>query len=988
MECRKRRRAPEWLAAWLSFSFAGFTIAAAELTYSVSEELKTGAVVGNIAKDLRLDVQRIIDRNLRVVSDSSAQYFEVNSASGSLVIKQTIDRERFCGLSLTCTINLQIMLQNPLEMHRIVVDIVDVNDNAPQFPNKNVSLEISEAAAPGTRFRLESAQDPDVGINSLRTYLLSPNDYFVLNVETKSDGSKFPELVLEKALDREKQAAFSLLLTAVDGGQPEKSGTTLVLITILDVNDNAPVFDNPIIKVSILENSPPGTLVTKLNATDLDYGLNGEVSFLFSKYTPERVLQLFSVDSKTGEIRVDGQVDYEMAEVYHISVQARDRGTPAMEGSGSIIVSIIDVNDNSPELTITSLTDSVREDAESGTAIALINVRDLDSGKNGEVTVHIPPGLPFKLNSHVRDHFTLVTEGPLDREKVPQYTVLITAKDSGSPPLSSQESLTITLSDVNDNAPVFSQPSYSVDVAENNAPGSTILTVTASDPDLDRNAHLTFSILHSSVGGVSVSSYISIHPETGKISAVRSLDYEQVNAFRVEVQARDAGTPPQTSNVTVHVFVVDENDNDPALVYPSPPDDGPLQLSVPRTAGPGHLLSKIVCVDPDSGHNAWLFYSIAPEQDGLRFRIGHHTGELRTAQKFTEEEAGASYGLLVVVRDNGTPNRSTVVAVSVTVEEEAADGASDRGKTSAGRGGLTNISLYLIISLAVVSAVSVVMFVFLLVRCLRHRDPLGGCGDSCCYSKQSLRSRHAQHQRAQKNLHLQLNTDGPIKYMEVVGGPMDHHGHTYRPCYSTLSNRSDFVFIKTLNPSTPMMSNANTLSMTLSRKHLLSPVNEQKPPNTDWRFSQNQRPGTSGQHKYNTTQIRWTPYGKARAAPPPEAAVGTGPWPNPPTEAEQLQALMAAANEVSEATATLGPGTMGLSTRYSPQFTLQHVPDYRQNVYIPGSTATLTANQQQQQQQQQQPPQPALPQPPPQAEAPKAAQTPASKKKSAKKDKK
>ncbi|KAJ8337898.1 hypothetical protein SKAU_G00368640 [Synaphobranchus kaupii] len=972
MECRKRRRAPEWLAAWLSFSFAGLAIAAAELRYSVSEELKTGAFVGNIAKDLGLDVRRIIDRNLRVVSDSSAQYFEVNSASGSLVIKQTIDRERYCGLSLTCTISLQIMLQKPLEMHRIVVDIVDVNDNAPQFPNTNVSLEISEAAAPGTKFRLESAQDPDVGINSLRTYLLGPNDYFILNVETKTDGSKFPELVLEKALDREKQAAFSLLLTAVDGGQPEKSGTTLVLITILDVNDNAPVFDDPIIKVSLLENSPPGTLVTKLNATDLDYGLNGEVSFLFSKYTPERVLQLFSMDSKTGEIRVDGEVDYEMADVYHISVQARDKGTPAMEGSGSIIVSIIDVNDNSPELTITSLTDSIREDVESGTAIALIKVRDLDSAKNGEVTVHIPPGLPFKLNSHFGEHFTLVTEGPLDRETVSQYSVVITAKDSGSPPLSSQESLTITLSDVNDNAPIFSQPSYSVDVAENNVPGSPILTVSASDPDLGSNAHLSYSILHGSVGGMPMSSYISINPETGKIYTLRSLDYEQVNAFRVEVQARDAGTPPQFANVTVHVFLVDENDNAPALVYPAPPDDGPLQLTVPRSAGPGHLLSKIVCIDPDSGHNAWLSYSIAPQEEPLRFRIAHHTGELRTAQKFAEEEAGTAYGVVVVVQDNGTPRLSATVEVTVTVEEEDPDASSDRGKASTRGGGLNNVTLYLIISLAVVSAVSFVMFALLLVRCLRNRDPLGGCGDSCCDSRQNLRTRHAQHQRVQKNLHLQLNTDGPIKYMEVVGGPMDHHGQTYRPCYSTLSNRSDFVFIKTLNPSTPMMSNSNTLSMTLSRKHLLSPVNEQKPPNTDWRFSQNQRPGTSG------------------AAPPPEAAVGTGPWPNPPTEAEQLQALMAAANEVSEATATLGPGTMGLSTRYSPQFTLQHVPDYRQNVYIPGSTATLTANQQQQQQQQQMqmPPQPALPQPTPQAEAPKAAQTPASKKKSAKKDKK
>ncbi|XP_036379478.1 protocadherin gamma-C5-like isoform X13 [Megalops cyprinoides] len=960
-----RKRAPKLLALWLHFSLMCGIISSLELKYSISEELKVGTVVGNIAKDLSLDVRTILERKLRVVSDSNVQYFAVNSANGALIIRQTIDRERMCGLSLTCSIRLQIVLENPLEMHLIVIDIVDVNDNAPQFSNKNMSLEISEAAAPGTRFRLESAQDPDVGVNSLRTYMLSPNDCFILNVETKSDGTKFPELVLERALDREKQAAFHLLLTAVDGGQPEKSGTTLVLITVLDVNDNAPVFDLSVKKVSLLENSPRGTLVTKLNATDLDYGLNGEVLFFFDKYTPEQVLKIFSVDSETGEIRVNGEVDYEMADSYEITLQARDKGAPAMEGSCNIKVEIIDVNDNIPQMTISSLTNPIKEDMQSGTVIALIDVRDPDSGKNGEVKLKIPLGLPFQLNSPFGGHFTLVTHGPLDRETVAEYTILITATDLGSPPLTSQKSISVSLSDVNDNAPSFSQPSYSVDIPENNAPGTPIVTVSASDPDVGQNARLSYSILESSVEGTSVSSYVYINSDNGDIYSMRSLDYEHTNAFRVQVQVRDAGSPPRSSDVTVHVFVTDENDNAPALVYPALPEDGVLQLSVPHSAAPGQLVQRIVCVDPDSGHNAWLFYSIAPQREAQLFRIGPHTGELRTARKFAEGEAGAVHSLVVVVQDNGTPPRSTSITVNVTVEERDPDGTSDRRKTLARGGGLSDITLYLIIALACVSGVSFLTFAVLLVRCLRRRDPLGGCGGLCCYSRHALRGRHTQH--TQKNLHLQLNTDGPVKYMEVVGGTLEPRQHSYRPCYSTLSSRSDFVFVKTLNPPT-LMGNSNTLSMTLFRKNLSTTASEQKPPNADWRFPQNQRPGTSG------------------AGPRPEeagagAGAGTGPWPNPPSEAEQLQALMAAANEVSEATATLGPGTMGLSTRYSPQFTLQHVPDYRQNVYIPGSTATLTAGQQQ-------PPQPALPQPPPQAEAPKAAQTPASKKKSAKKDKK
>ncbi|XP_047441079.1 protocadherin gamma-C5-like isoform X2 [Mugil cephalus] len=983
MDSRQRKRSGGGRLWRLYFHLAWISCASAQLSYSVLEELSPGSIVGNIAKDLSLTAERIVQRKLRVVSDSTTQYFEVKQA-GNLVIKQKIDREQLCELNSVCSLHVQILLEDPLEIHRVVVDVLDVNDNAPQFSNSNISLDISEAAAPGTRFRLESAHDPDVGTNSLRTYRLAENDFFNLNVETKSDGSKFPELVVDKALDREAQTSFRLLLTAVDGGQPEKSGSTLLLIKILDVNDNTPVFDEPVKNVKLLENVAPGTLVTKLNATDADSGNNGQISFLFSKYTPDRIVKLFSVDSKSGEIRVKGDVDYEKSNSYHITVQARDGGSPAMEGSCNVIVEIIDVNDNAPEVTLTSLTSPIREDSSPETVIALISARDLDSGVNGKVTLTIPPGLPFKLNSAFGMHYSLTTAGNLDRETVPEYTVVIKATDGGSPPLSSQNTFVVKLSDVNDNAPTFSQRSYSVDIPENNAPSAPIAAVSATDPDLGDNARISYSILPSMVQGSPISSYVYINPETGHIYSMRSLDHEQLNAFRIDVQARDAGVPPRTTNVTVHVFVVDLNDNAPVIVHPSFPKDKRLQLTVPPSVGPGHLINKLVGVDADSGLNAWLFYSIAPGPNAGMFRIGAHTGELRTARKWAEEEDGSTYDIMVIIQDNGDPPKSSTVNITVTVDEKGADNdapAVPRHTPFLHRTGMSDITFYLIISLACVSAVSFITFVVLMVRCLRHRGPGLGDSDCCCYGRhRSTR----YHQRPSKDLHLQLNTDGPIRYMEVVGGPQEPHTRTYRPCYSTISSRSDFVFMKT-----PMLSHNNTLNMTLSRKHLMNSVSEQKPPNNDWRFTQGQRPGPSGPHMPYGTHIRWTPKSGTRATGGPEVAMGTGPWPQPPTEAEQLQALMAAAN-VSEATATLGPGTMGLSTRYSPQFTLQHVPDYRQNVYIPGSTATLTSNPQQQQATAQQAAQQALP--PPQASAqpepPKAAQTPASKKKSTKKEKK
>ncbi|XP_049330695.1 protocadherin gamma-C5-like isoform X1 [Astyanax mexicanus] len=974
MELRQRSRYPEWRALWLALTLSCLSSAFGELRYSVQEEQKPGSFVGGIATDLGLTPQRLTERNVRVISDS--EYFEINAASGALVIREIIDRERMCESSAACYLHLQIVLQDPLEIHRVLVDILDVNDNAPQFPARNSSLEISEAAAPGTRFRLESARDPDVGVNSLRTYQLAPSDCFSLRVETKSDGSKFPELVLEKALDRETEDSFRLLLTAVDGGQPEKSGTTLLLIKILDVNDNAPVFDQSVKRVSLLENSPVGTIVAKLNATDADSGMNGEVTFLFGKYTPNRIHNLFSVDSKTGEIRVTGEVDYEQTSVYDITFEARDGGTPAMEGSCNVKVEITDVNDNTPEVTLTSLSSPISEDAKTGTVIALISAKDLDSDKNGQLTLKVSPGLPFKLKSAFGEHYTLVTDGRLDRETVPEYTVVVTATDAGTPPLSSQKTFVVSLSDVNDNAPLFSQSSYSVDIPENNSPGTPIVAVSASDPDLGDNARLTYSILASTIHGSPVSSYVYINPENGNIFTMRSIDYEQMNAFKIEVQVHDAGTPPHSSNVTVHVFVIDQNDNSPVILYPAHSDDSGLQLTVPRSAPVGHLVNKIVGFDPDSGHNAWLFYSITGD-DAAFFRIGANTGELRTTRKLADEDQdgrdSSAYSFVVVVQDNGQPSKSTSVPITVSVEEKSIDAVPDSHKPFSQKvSGMTDVTLYLIISLGCVTLVFLVTTLVVVVRCLKNKDDL-----TCCYSRKGFRSRHAYQQRPHKDLHLQLNTDGPIRYMEVVGGPQEPHTRTYRPCYSTLSSRSDFVFVKT-----PMLSHNNTLNMTLTRKHLMNSANEQKPPNTDWRFTQNQRPGPSGHYLFQSSPPRWTSSRRLRAAATPEVAVGTGPWPNPPTEAEQLQALMAAANEVSEATNTLGPGTMGLSTRYSPQFTLQHVPDYRQNVYIPGSTATLTANPQQ--------PQQALP--PPQVSAaqpePPKAQTPASKKKSTKKEKK
>ncbi|XP_026883863.2 protocadherin gamma-C5-like isoform X33 [Electrophorus electricus] len=930
------------VVSWIVLQYLFFGVEASELLYSVAEESKPGTVVGHMSKDLGMDVPMIIYRELRIVSESNVKYFEVDLKSGALVMKRAVDRESACGPSLSCHIRTQIILHNPMELHHVTVEIVDVNDNAPVFENNNTSLEVSEAAAPGTTFRLASAHDPDVGLNSLRSYALSQNDCFILRVETKSDGSKLPVLVLSKPLDREVQNAYRLILTAVDGGKPERSGTVVLFLNVLDVNDNAPVFDKPGKRVTLLENSPPGTLVIALNSSDADHGLNREILYSFDKYTLIYIQNLFSIDPVTGEIRVTGLLDHEQARVYDITIQARDRGIPAMEGSCNIKVEIIDINDNTPVISISSLSHKLREDVKPGTAVATLSVKDEDAGGNGEVSVRIPSELPFKISHSFEGHYTIMTDGSLDREVLTEYTITVTATDSGSPPRSSQESFVIYVSDVNDNAPAFPQPSYSVAVAENNVPNTPLLTMSASDPDVGENSTLSFSIVDADVHGSPMSSYVYISPDKGQIYALRALDCEHLNVLQVVVQVQDHGSPAYVTNTTVHVFIIDQNDHPPRLLYPVLPPDGTLHFLLPSPADTGHLVSRVTFVDGDSEYNAWLLYGLSGP-DAALFHIGAHTGELRTARKLEPEKHGSVFSLMVHVQDNGRPALSTTVAVNITVTEKTVDDLSER-RSSPSRMpvGSARLALYLIVTLSCIIAVSVVTVAVVMVRWLACHGYLTSLMDRVSFM-QALRQQPSQ------DLRLQLNTEGPVRYMEVVGGPQDHH--MARSWFSTSSSQKDFVFIKAPQ---------GAVSASLSRRLFGSSFMKQKPPNNDWRLPPNQRPGPSG----------------AAARPEeagPGAVVGTGPWPNPPTEAEQLQALMAAAN-VSEATATLGP-------RYNAQY----VPDYRQNVYIPGSTATLTANPQQQQV-----PQQALPPPQalPPAEAPKAAPTPASKKKVTKKDKK
>ncbi|XP_034782908.1 protocadherin gamma-C5-like isoform X11 [Acipenser ruthenus] len=729
------------------------------------------------------------------------------------------------------------------------------------------------------------------------------NDYFVLNVKTQKDGAKIPELVLEKSLDREKEPVHQLVLTSVDGGRPAKSGSTQITVMVLDINDNAPQFDKGFYEITLNENVPQGTVVVQLKATDLDEGANGEILYYVGEHTSETIRKVFSIIEKTGEITVKEQLDYEGSNLYKFDVLAKDKGNPEMEGRCTVQIAIEDMNDNAPEIILTSLPSPVLEDAAIGTVIALISTRDLDSEDNGKIHLQVPPEYPFTLKPSFTNHYALLTDALLDREAFPEYNIEIIATDSGSPPLSSKKIITVNILDVNDNPPRFSQPSYSVYMKENNVPGTLLCSVSASDPDLDKNSQLSYSVLDTRVQDLSVSSYFYINSENGSIYTGHSFDYEQIKVFQIQVQVKDHGSPSLSSNVTVSVFILDQNDNAPAVIYPSAEMGYLPHQKMPMSSKTGYLVTKVTAVDADSGQNAWISYRLIQATDDTLFSVALHTGEIRTKRGVLEQD-DTSQRLVIEIKDNGEPVQSATVTVTISLEDGVYEPILDYHDTSKTHGyHYSNITRYLIISLASISAISFLTVVILTVKCIRNR-----------YFRRAASNDRYKH--ANRNLQIQLNTDGPIKYVEVLGGDVLSQSQSYRSCFSPVSEASDFTFLKPSSESS-FKDAVNCVDSTGNNA-----FQQQKPANTDWRFSQGQRPGPSGSQR-------------------PEEA---GPWPNPPTEAEQLQALMAAANEVSAATATLDAGTMGLSTRYSPQFTLQHVPDYRQNVYIPGSTSTLTGS--------------------------------------------
>ncbi|XP_058852112.1 protocadherin alpha-5-like isoform X5 [Acipenser ruthenus] len=899
-----RKWAHKWILLHFAFLFCFWKRAAAQIRYSIPEELNNGAFVGNIAKDLGLDISKLADRRFRIVSGSKQQLLQVNQKNGGLFVNQNIDREKLCDRNSNCFINLKTVVENPLEMHYVEIEITDINDNAPTFPDKEKRLEIAESTLPGARFPLEGARDPDVGINSLSFYQLSQSEHFELDVKDRGDDNKTPIFILKKPLDREQNPEHNLLLTAFDGGNPARFGTLNITVNVIDINDNAPVFDQEVYSVALQENVPMGTFVVKVNATDLDDGLNGVVEYSFGDTFWSKVSELFVLDSNTGEIKVKGLIDFEEKESYEIDVQATDKSQSPLTVHCTVIVQVQDVNDNTPEIDVTSLSNLISEDAKPGTVIALISVTDRDAGSNGQFSCKVTENIPFELKPSFRDNlYSLVTKEQLDREFASQYNITITATDFGRPSLSSYQTVTVTVSDINDNSPSFTQDPYTFYVLENNAPGASIFSVSAFDLDQNENARVSYYMKAGEVLGKPVSSLLSINSDNGNVYAIRGFDFEEVKNFKFQVLAKDAGVPSLSSNATVNVFILDQNDNAPVILSPLSKDGSAEAVeTIPRNVKTGYLVTKVRAHDADIGYNAWLSFSLQQATDPTLFGLERNTGTIRTLRPLTETDA-TEHKLIIVVKDSGNYSLSTTATIRITTVENTEAFAFSDFKSNTKQQEGNNLTFYLIITLGSISSLFVVSIITLIaIQCHRPRDYI------------STRYSH------------------DTNYAEVSGDGSLCHSYQYRAA------EKHFMFVgpaMNIGSASGVGSNRNTLVIA---DNGMKASGEPRQPNTDWRYSASLRAGMQSSVLMEESAV-------LQGAP----VVHVQNWPTvssatPEPDAGEVSPPVGAGINSNSWTFKYGPGNQQQLLQQQQQLKPGEVPE---NFIIPGSPAIISIRQDQ-----------------------------------------
>jgi len=647
-----------------------------QLRYTIVEESRAGALVGDVIADANLtaiyEPQLLRRMRFRFLRRSTVAGFVLDPSTGVISTDAPIDRDAICPNADDCSLRLDVVVFEPVDLFRIVrvdVEVADRNDNAPTFRQPEIELQLLESAPIGTALSLPRADDPDSPQFAVRDYRLSNTGSgpFRLVVDRLRDGRVDPKLVLANAVDREMAAEYRLIVEAVDGGSPPLSGRVNVVVRVLDANDNSPVFDRQDYDVTIAENVAQMTTIAQVRATDADDGENGRVTYSLAAGD----VDLFAVDANTGEVYVVAAAGVDRdggPPVHRLIVEAHDHGFDAVPATATITVEVTDVNDNSPEMIMDSLAVSggqvadatVPENARVGAFVAHLSVEDVDDGDGGlfgcqlQVPDHAADGV-FQLQRLYDTEFALTTLAALDRETHDAYNVTVVCTDRGRPQLTSRRSLIIAVDDVNDHAPEFLRSLYVGELIENNYVGASVVQVTAVDADVGDNGRVAYALSGAE------SDKFAVDQSSGVVTATQSLDRETASRYSFHVVAVDAGTPPLSASVLVVVDLQDVNDHRPIFRRPRG-----YAFAVAENLPDGTELGMVAATDADTGSNGAVEYRLRGGPSSHLFQVDAVSGTLSTHRRLDRERA-STHLLSVIAYDGGKPSMSSSAIVRVTV---------------------------------------------------------------------------------------------------------------------------------------------------------------------------------------------------------------------------------------------------------------------------------------------------------------------------------
>lgn len=600
--------------------------------------------------------------------------FSLDANTGEIKTNTVLDRE-----GILDRYDLVVLSSQPTYPIEVRITVLDVNDNAPQFPEESIAVSFSESAVAGTRLLLDAATDLDSGINSVtddyRIVEGNHEDKFRLAVTTNPSGDvSYLHLETTGKLDRESHGFYRLNISARDGGTPAEFGYLQVNVTILDVNDNPPIFDHSDYIVSLNESVPPGTPVMQVMASDADLGDNSKITYYLSDTETQ-----FTVDPETGVISTTEQLSCPQQNCPPqprssscpkscvFTVFARDHGSPRQDGRTYVTVNLVDTNDHDPIIRFqyfppTGTFATVDENAINGSVVAAVSVEDRDEGLNGETDIRIISG--NELN-HFRlektPSFDIVrVNGVLDREEIGKYNLTVVAADKGSPVRTATAYLIIHVNDVNDHEPVFEKSEYSAVMSELTPPGSFVASITATDEDTGVNAQIFYEFVSGNER-----QWFNIDTLSGLITTKAALDREVQGTVELSISARDGGPNPKWAYTQLKVIILDENDEAPQF------SQSTINVSLSENTPPNTLVAMLTATDYDQGTNGSVSYSLTRaslQKYPNVFSLDPLTGQLST--KITlDRETVSEYQIQVIGRDQGIPQQSSTATVFVSVQD-------------------------------------------------------------------------------------------------------------------------------------------------------------------------------------------------------------------------------------------------------------------------------------------------------------------------------